>query len=173
MSLAAGGFLTVFLAIFLCAVLQLERYRAASLYLEDALAASNLASAVIDPEEYGISHRLRIAEPEEAFGRYRQAVKGNLNLDSRWTGSPGGLISGTVTIGCYIVYNVTETEVEVSRFDENGVLSQWTLPYGNVWAPNHMPVKATSIYSELIFDVEGLFGIKVKAHKGNLVDIVQ
>ena len=57
----AGLFITLFLGVMLCAVLQLEHYRAASLYLEDALAASNLASAVVDVQEYGISHNILTA----------------------------------------------------------------------------------------------------------------
>ena len=52
---SAGLFFLLFLAVLLRGFIQLEIYRTTSLYLEDALAASNLASAVVDVEEYGIS----------------------------------------------------------------------------------------------------------------------
>lgn len=172
-SWATGLFLTLFLGIFLCAVSQLERYRAASLYLEDALAASNLASAVIDVEEYGVSHTILLTDPVEAYGRYLQAVKGNLNLNSEWRGNAGSLVQGPVRIVSYIVYNVKNGIVTIYRFDENGNLSQWQESLGNAESPNHVPIVSTSVYSELSFEVEGIFDIKVEAHKGNLVDITR
>ena len=48
---ALGLWFMLFLGILLCVILQLEVFRASSQYLEDALAASNLAAAVIDVEE--------------------------------------------------------------------------------------------------------------------------
>ena len=53
------GFL-LFLGVLLSACMQMEVFRASSQYMEDALAASNLAAAVVDVEEYGISHKLLI-----------------------------------------------------------------------------------------------------------------
>ncbi len=55
-----GLFFLLILGILLCGTLQLDVFRASAVYLEDALAASNLASAVIDVEEYGISHTILI-----------------------------------------------------------------------------------------------------------------
>lgn len=166
-----GLFLTLFLGVMLCAVLQLEHYRAVSLYLEDALAASNLASAVVDVQEYGISHSIWIARPEEAYEIYQWAVKGNLNLNEAWEGEAGSLVQGPVSIVRYIVYNVRGNEVTVYHFDVDGQMTQWQEILGNVAAPNGIPVENTSVYSEIAFDTEGLFGITTRAHKGNLADI--
>ncbi len=166
-----GLFITLFLGVMLCAVLQLEHYRAVSLYLEDALAASNLASAVMDVREYGISHNILIAQPEEAYAVYEWAVRGNLNLNAAWEGQAGSLVQGPVSIVRYIVYNVRDGEVTVYHFDENGQMMQWQEKLGNVTAPNGIPVESTSVYSEITFEVEGPFGVTVKAHKGNLADI--
>lgn len=167
----AGLFLTLFLGVILCAGLQIEKYRAASLYLEDTLAASNLASAVIDVQEYGISHSILIADPEEAFGRYRQAVMANLNLDASWTARAGSLVQGKVGIVRYIVYNVRNEEVTVYHFDADGLMTQSRETPGNVTAPNGISVENTAVYSEITFEVQGMFGGTVKAHKGNLADV--
>lgn len=166
-----GLFITLFLGVMLCAVLQLEHYRAVSLYLEDALAASNLASAVVDVREYGISHSILIDRPEEAYKTYRWAVRGNLNLNVEWEGQAGSLVQGPVSIVRYIVYNVRGNEVTVCYFDGDGRMTQWQETLGNVAAPNGIPVENTSVYSEITFEVKGLFGVTVKAHKGNLADI--
>lgn len=170
---AAGLFLALFLGIFLCAVLQLERYRVTALYLEDALAASNLASAVIDVTEYGISHAILLADPREAYERYLWAVKGNLNLNDEWEGSAGSLVQGPVSVVNYIVYNVRNDIVTVYCFDANGELSQWQEALDNAKAPNNVSIVSTSVYSELGFEVRGFPGISVKAHKGVLVDITR
>lgn len=166
-----GLFLTLFLAVLLYAMLLMEQYRAAALYLEDALTASNLASAVIDVEEYGISHTILIANPQEAYERYLWAVKGNLNLDDRWKGADGSLIEGPVEVVNYTVYNVRDDGVAAYRFDGNGVLSQWQESLSGAKAPNNVPILSTSVYSELKFEMGGFPGMRIEAYKGNLVDI--
>ena len=164
-------FITLFLGVMLCAVLQLEHYRAASLYLEDARAASNRAAAGVDVQEYGISHNILIARPEEAYGTYRWAVRNNLNLNDAWEGQAGSLVQGPVRIVRYIVYNVGDGGVAVYHFDETGQMTHWQETPGNVTAPNGIPVETTSVYSEITFEVESFFGVTVTAHKGNLADI--
>lgn len=166
-----GLFLTLFLGVMLYAVVQMEHYRAVSMYLEDALAASNLASAVVDVREYGISHNILIGEPEEAYKTYQWAVRGNLNLNEAWEGQPGSLVQGPVSIVQYIVYNVRGDEVTVYRFDGDGQMTQWRETLGNVAAPNGLPVGNTSVYSEISFEAKGILGTAVSAHKGNLADV--
>lgn len=166
-----GLFFLLFLMFFLLAEVQLSAYRATSLYLEDALAVSNLASAVIDIEEYGISHTVRIADPKAAYARYVEAVKKNLNLDENWECANSALISGKVSIADYIIYNVEEDAVVISRVSEDGSVHSWQGVPGRVNAPNGVAVETTGIYSELSFPVEGLLGVTVQAQKGKLVDI--
>lgn len=167
-----GVFFLLFLGVLLCAFLQAERFRSSARYLEDALAASNLASAVIDVEEYGISHRIRIGDVNEAYGRYREAVKGNLNLNEAWECGNKGLISGPVKVEEYTVYNVSGNDVEISCFDETGHLTQWKEVLGSAEAPNGKRIEATGVYSEIRYCVEGMFGVSEEAHKSKLVDVV-
>lgn len=166
-----GLFFTLFLGMMLYAALWMEHYRAVSLYLEDALAASNLASAVVDVQEYGISHNILIERPEEAYEIYQWAVRNNLNLNEAWEGQAGSLVQGPVSIVQYIVYNVRGNEVLVYCFDGDGQMIQWRETLGNVAAPNGILIVSTSVYSEIAFETEGLPGITVRAHKGNLADV--
>ena len=169
----AGLFFLLFLGVLLCAFLQMEVFRSSSRYLEDALALSNLASALIDVEEYGISHKLVIPDPQQAYERYKEAVKGNLNLNDSWECPAVGMISGPVSIVEYRVYNVNGNDVLVTQFDENGLISSWQETLGNAVAPNGVAVESTGVYSEIAYQVEGLFGVSVRAHKGKLVDVVE
>lgn len=161
-----------FLMVLLCALLQTEVYRTASVYMEDALAASNLASAVIDIEEYGMSHTVKINSPVEAFERYKSAVKENLQLNDSWECANTTLISGPVSIETFIVYNVDREGITICTVAENGAVNMSNKVTGTVKAPNDMVITHTSIYSEIAFDIDGVFGTVVRAHKGKLVDIV-
>ncbi len=168
-----GLFFLLFLAVLLRGLIQLEIYRTTSLYLEDALAASNLASAVVDVEEYGISHNILIADPDQAYETYRWAVRENLNLDYGWRGREGIIVQGPVRIENYTVYNVAEGKVMIYSYDKNGVATNWQESLGNVVAPNGKEVVATSVYSEIRFRVRGFLGTDVEAYKGNLADVVR
>ncbi|MCH5341568.1 MAG: hypothetical protein J1E01_08870 [Acetatifactor sp.] len=169
---AAGLFFLLFLGILLCALLQLDIYRSSSQYLEDALALSNLASAVVDVEEYGKSHKLVITDPRQAYERYKSAVKENLNLNDQWECQGDGVITGPVIIVNYTVYSVSGNDVEVSRFDEDGLLTQWREQLGSAVAPNGIKIEATGVYSEITYQLEGFLGTVAEARKGKLADIV-
>lgn len=168
-----GLWFMLFLGILLCVLLQLETFRASSQYMEDALAASNLAAAVIDVEEYGISHRLRIRDADEAYDRYRRAVRANLSLNELWECENKGLISGPVCIENFTVYNVSGSEVEVCSYDRDGAATRRYGTLGQETAPNGIKVESTGIYSEISYQIKGVLGIEVTARKGKLADVVQ
>lgn len=168
----AALFFLLFLGILLCSCLQILAYRASSLYLEDALAASNLASAVVNLEEYGRNHVLLVEPPGDAYERFCSAVCENLHLDENWEGSNKALISGKVKVESYIIYNVKDDIVTVDQVIGDGGAHQWQGNLGTVSAPNGIMIESTSIYSELSFPIDSLFGITVNARKGKLVDIV-
>ncbi len=173
LELVTGLFFLLFLGILLCGILQLDVFRASAAYLEDALAASNLASAVIDVEEYGISHTIRIRDPWKAYEIYQYALRGNLNLNEEWECPAKGLIGGKVTVLDYTVYNVQEGQVEIYRYNENGQLDFSVGTMGNVYAPDGQLIENTSIYSELTCPVRGILGVEVQAHMGKLADIAE
>lgn len=167
-----GLFFILFLGILLCGILQLDVFRASAAYLEDALAASNLASAVIDVEGYGISHEILIRDPEEAYAIYLSALRGNLNLNEEWECPAKGLIAGKVSVLEYTVYNVKDDKVEIYHYDENGGMTFYVGVPGSVQAPNGKWIESTSIYSEVTYPVRGIMGVEAQARKSNLADIV-
>lgn len=168
-----GLWLILFLGILLCACIQVEAYRSVAQYMEDALAASNLAAAVIDIEEYGISHEVRVADPAEAYSRYLEAMRINLGLDENWNCANRTVIGGPVQIESFIVYNVCGNEVEVCAFDGSGGMNSYRAGLGEVFAPTGEAVEFTGIYSQISCKVAGLFGMEVPARKGKLVDVAR
>lgn len=168
-----GLFLMLILMVALYSRLQMMSWHSTAVYMEDALAASNLASAVIDLEEYGRTHKIRIKNEREAFAVYQEALKANLGLDEQWTCRNKGLIEGTVIITNYTIYHVNGEKVESIRMGRTGdVLERREGRLGEVNAPDGTPVEHTGIYSEIQFMVKGVFGVTVKANKGKLADIV-
>lgn len=171
--LVTGMFFLLFLVIFSAVQIQLLQFLTTSLYMEDALAASNLASAVIDSQKYGMTHEIIIGSAEEAYRVYETALKDNLNLDDGWECPNKSVIGGRVEILNYIVYNVSGRDVEISRFDREGKqVVTVTDGLGVVKAPNGVRIEATSIYSEIGFPVSGILGVRADAQKGKLVDVV-
>ncbi len=166
-----GYFFLLLLLIILCTRLQLDTYFTTAVYLEDALAASNLASAVIDLEEYGISHTILVDNPRMAYERFCTAVRGNLQLNENWECENKELINGKVSIADYRIYNVNQKKVTVYKIGMDGEISAWQGELGGVIAPNGITIESTSIYSEITFPVSGFGGFTVEAHKGKLVDI--
>lgn len=170
-TMCTGLFFTLFLSVLLAAHLQMEMFRSSSDYMEDALAASGLASALIDIQEYGKTHVIRIPDAKAAYERYCLCLKNNLGLNENWEADNRKLISGKVRIENYTIYNVKGTKVEISRFDEAGESSAEG-KLGEVSAPNGQIIQYTSIYSEISYPIQGVFGIELEARKGKLVDVV-
>ena len=68
-------YVLLFLVATVAFALQIREYISLKTHTEDTLAASNLASAVIDIQEYGINHNLVIKDPEQAYSIYQEALK--------------------------------------------------------------------------------------------------
>lgn len=167
-----GLFLILFLAILLSMQLQLALYRASAQYLEDALALSNLASAVIDIREYGSTHKVIIRDQEQAYARYCSAVRENLGLNENYEAAGHKLISGKVEIQNYIIYNVTETKVQVWERNGDGQILEWEGSLGEVRTPEGQTIENTGVYSKITYPLEGFLGITVTAGKSKLADVV-
>lgn len=171
----AAMFLIIFLIVMVTYFLQLSVLRTTKAAVEDALAASNLASAVIDIQEYGISHGLVIKDPEAAFSLYQEALKINLKLDENWESGNKAIISGRVEVVSYIIYNVRGADVEIFRFDSEGSCGSELIEggFGIVTAPTGAVVESTSVYSRIRFPVRGALELEVTADKEKLVDIMK
>lgn len=171
--LFTGMFLLVFLILLLFFQIQLMIFYTTGLYMEDALASSNLASAVIDVEEYGKSHVIRINSPEDSYTLYQRALKLNLELNEEWESQNRDLISGPVEVLQYVIYNVRKEDVTIYSFEDGG-LRIWEEQggLGSVRTPDGTLVESTTVYSRIGFPVRGILGISVYACKDKSVDII-
>lgn len=168
-----GMYMVVFLLILLSVQLQMRIFMATSTYMEDALAASNLASAVIDVREYGMTHIVKIASPDDAFELYCEALKQNLSLNDEWESGKKDLIYGQVEILKYEIYNVEKNNITIYSYGTEGEYVR-ALPngLGSVYTPDGVLVESTSVYSKIRFPVKGILGIEIDAKKDKTVDIV-
>lgn len=167
-----GMFFLLLLSIVMCTQLQLSVWQAAGMYLEDALAASNLASALIDLEEYGATGNVVIKTPEQAYQIYLDAVKENLSLDENWECRNKDLISGRVKIEDYVIYNVEEGNIMAYRVNEYGLVEEtFGGRVGELKTPNGLKIENSGVYSEISFPIQGFFQLEVTAHKGQFVDV--
>lgn len=168
-----GLFWVLILAMVMYTNLQLASWQSASMYMEDALAASNLASALIDLEEYGKTHKMIIRDYEGAYRVYCQALQDNLSLNEFGECGNRELFVGPIEIVDYIVYNVDGNRVESVQLGNDGKLIKKTSgTKGSVMAPDGSVIEYTGVYSKLKFMVKGFPGISFEAQKGKLADIV-
>ena len=165
--------LTIFLLLLTAYGLQLHQYRSIKTFTEDALAASNLASAVIDTQEYGRTHNILIRNPSEAYLLYQEALKINMQLNDVWESTNLQAISGKVEILDYIVYNVRGSDITIYCYGKNPYTTVISNGVGSVKAPNGTLIESTSIYSKITFPVNGMMQIQTTTVKDKLVDIVE
>ena len=165
-----------FLLVLLVAAFQFKSftYMVSGAYVEDALAAADLASALIDVEEYGRTHNILIADPQRAFGVYRDALYYNLALDEAGYSSRTELLAGRVQLEEYTIYNVLEQEIQITGFDGQGnCLRRDKAALGTVRTPDGVLVEHTTVYSRVRFQVMGLQGNIIEAEKEKSVDIAR
>lgn len=168
-----GMYFLIFLLILLEVQYQLKIFGIISSFAEDALAASNLASAITDVEEYGMTHAVRVEEPDLSFDIYCEALKENLNLNDAWECRQKDLIHGTVDVLKYEIYQVEGRDVTVYSYgSENKGVRRIPDGFGKVCTPDGTVVESATVYSKIGFPVKGIFGMEIRAEKEKTVDIV-
>ena len=170
-TLLSGLFLSLFVAVLLTSHLQMEMVRSSARYVEDALAASGLACALVDLREYGTSHVLKIADEERSYEQFQSSLRTNLGLDENWECGNKRLISGKVTLESFVLYNFANGQVECCKIT-GGRMERSVGSLGQVRAPNGQIVEHTGVYGEISYELKGIWGLIVPARKGKLVDIV-
>ncbi len=165
-----------FLIIFIVVLFgfRITQYMVTAAYVEDALAASNLASAVIDLKEYGKNHTVCIQDPEKAFLLYREALCHNLGTDEALQTTNSELLAADVTILEFIIYNIRDEQVEIYVLDGKGRMKEYRVAQkGEVYTPDHVKVETATIYSRVGFYVNGLMEQLIYAEKEKSIDIVR
>lgn len=123
-------------------------------YLEDGLAASTLAAAIIDTDVYGESEELIISDTDRAYLTFKQTLKTNLGLDDSFMPISEAFMESQVNVLEFRIYNVKEGLVTETLYDEHGnkqvqVLGAVTM------TPNNKAIESTTVYSKIEFDVKG------------------
>ena len=167
-------FFMVIISIIVIVLFQLLMFSVTRTTTEDALVVSNLASALIDPIEYGKTGNMIIQNPDEAYAIYQSALKTNLHLNDDWSPANDELvIGGPVQVLDYIIYNVKGQDVEIIGYEESAGNVLITGGLGTVTAPTGQVIEKTSIYSKITFPVNGIQGTQVTAIKEKLVAVVE
>lgn len=162
----------VAMLLFSVLLLQLSVHQASSTYIEDALASSNLASAVMDLDIYGRTGTLQVRDPAGAYALYRRALRDNLRLDEGWVCVNGSIISGKVTVYQYILYLTDGEDVTEYRFSGTGMeKEEHPGGKGRVTAPDGTVILTASVYSRIGFPVDSM-GRELYCYKEKCVDVV-
>ena len=170
----AGMMFFLILVVTLFFGFRMTQYMITAAGVEDALAASNLASAVIDLEEYGKSNFICISNEERAFDIFRESLISNLKLDEELNTTNRNFLIGQVYIEEYRIYNVRKEQVDILIFNNGGeVISRTIGEKGKVWTPDNALVETTTIYSRITFKVEGLGGQELCGEKEKSIDIAR
>ena len=151
---------------------KLLQYRTISAYVEDSLVAAELASAVVDIEEYGRTHRILVESPAAAFEKFKAALCYNLGLNEALESLGEEGLVGKVEILTYQIFNVNGDLVNVYFFGEDGALLRTeSMALAQAYLPDGNRVETTSVYSKVGFFVVGLGGNRIYGTKEKTVDI--
>ena len=170
-------FVVGLLLVFIVSVLMLVCQQISGLmitgaYVEDAVAASNLASALIDVELYGRDQTIRIFNPQEAYYLYKEALAINLQLDEDGRSFQKELLNGPIMIEDYRIYNVADDRVEIYVLNKDEIMqSDGWVPLEDVVTPDGTVVETTTIYSKIQFSVSVFGKSTITAKKEKSVDV--
>jgi len=165
-----GLFAMTFIMAAMVFVIQLCAFRANSDAIEDALAASGLAAALVDVERYGIDHTLLISDPDNSYQKYVEAL--NVNLAAEGSSfRRKRAIEGPVKIEQFRIYNVEGDKVSEIYMDDSGRWKKKEGKLGIMEAPNGQVIQNTGIYGEIAFDLRGIMGLVFSTKKSKLVDV--
>ncbi len=167
--LLAGIVVILILFIYRLHVIKITKYT-----VEDAIAASNLAAAVIDLEEFGSTNEIVIKSSDDAYRIFQEALRDNLNLDGSFNPDKVGLMKGKVTIDTFIVYNVKDNDITQISYDSlgNSTINEYPDSTGLLYTPDNKCIYSTTIYSKIGFSIKGYQDEEYYVYKENSVDIV-
>ncbi|MBO5461185.1 MAG: hypothetical protein J5983_05270 [Ruminococcus sp.] len=147
----------IFLMICIFVVLLVFSYRRSIVeryFVEDGLAASTLAAAIIDTDIYGETEELIISDTDGAYLAFKQTLKTNLGLDNNYMPANTTFMESQVGLLEFRVYNVKDGIVTETFYDDHGNKQIQVLGSTAV-TPNGKEVESTTVYSKIEFDVKG------------------
>lgn len=164
-------FLLVMMVVF-CYQIYIAEIIQAGRTIEDALAAAELAAAVVDLQELGRTGKVCFQETETVHANFMYHLKNNLQMDTEGRSKMDILSVGPITIEDFRVYEVLENEVIEHRFGKSGKelqTNRWEK--GLAVTPDGVVVMETSIYGKCRFYVRGMNDTTIMGEKEKTVDI--
>lgn len=140
--------------------------------VEDALAASELAAAVIDIKEFGRTGNVMFSEKEAVYASFLYHLRNNLQMDGEGRSKLSVLAAGPITVEDFRIYEVKGDVITEYQFDQSGRLIQkrdWTNE--KVSTPNGTEIINTSLYGRCRFFVKGMNDTVIMGEKEKTVDI--
>lgn len=171
-NMVIGMMSVLIVSVVMLACLRVSNFMITGAYVEDALAASNLASALIDIDEFGKSGKILIKDGSKSYDIYQEALGINLQLDEDGRSFYRELLVGSVKVIEYIIYNVVNGEIEIIVFSGDGY-AEHIFPgiVGEIYTPDGVLVETTTIYSKISFAVKGFGSQIIYVEKENSVDV--
>jgi hypothetical protein len=144
---------------------------------QDAVALSNLASALLDQTEYEKTRRILVKDFERSYLVYVDSLQENMNLSYEMF-PRNSYITSKVEIFEYSIYNVEGKDItQIQRTLRNGIAVTETLIYRNqvgfLKTPDGITITNTTIYSKIGFSIKGIMNQTHQVYKDGCVDLVE
>lgn len=137
---------------------------------EDSLKAATLAGAVIDLKEYGLTGTIVISDYTASYNNFKESLINSMGLGYDFSPPSTSIITSTIKINDYIIYNVRGNVVEcIAYADGNLIPTITTGTVGNIITPNNVMITESTVYSSITFHIEGF--IKNKSMLGQLFNM--
>lgn len=142
-------------------------------FIEDGLVASNLASALIDLEEYGTTNKIINKDFNKSYDEIKSSLKYNLKLNNDFQPLNDNLINSKIKIDKYSIYNVIGNDVHLTSADSLGNITTLIFPngLGKTKTPDGVLIKSTTMYCKISFKIRGYLNTEHEVSKENSVDI--
>jgi hypothetical protein len=141
--------------------------------VEDGLVAATLASATVDLREYGATKRIVNRDFDKSFNDFTVSLKDNLKLDDNYKPINSRIICSKVNIENFIIYNISDNDIEVTRRSSDGSIEK-SIIYNGVGSentPDGVLIQTTTIYSKIAFKLKGYMNTEYDVYKEKSVDI--
>ena len=144
---------------------------------QDSVALSNLASALIDADEYSRSGIIKVKDIDTSYSIYEDALRENMNLSIDMYPSNSSYITSKIDVLEFSIYNVEGLDItHIRRSESNGTYLVETIFYdgqlGILQTPDGVIITNTTIYSKVGFTIRGFLNSAHYVCKEGCVDIV-
>lgn len=155
--------ITIVLSIVVC-MMSARIANEAAIRMENSMSAATLAGLSVDFEKYAETYldgnaEVVVADENESYELFKELL--NINLSDA-----NGFIKNVV-VNKYIIYNYVQSEgmIYIFCFDNNCLRKVDCKTVGQVFTPNGIEVRKTSVFADVSFDLSVFGNLKFNCHK--------